>query len=464
MAVKKKAGRPKGSTEDLPRVLSAELSKLLSQGLVGFMGSWQMGGLDQYTPIYRTERVAHYLKLKILEHPQVKAGITLCQALVGSLKWWFELKGQEDINEYVMKILESQWYNIVECIIMAKCFGFAACEKVFEIQTWEGKGDYIAYKDIKFLDPSSVVMHIDKNERYAGFSQPNLNVDKRIPLEKTFWLAHNPKQGLVINKHHPQYGHADIDTGTFTHWYNNMIVWQMFLRYVGKRVSPPVVGSAPWQKKRYKKEDGSWAYYDLMKTLHETLQKLTEGSVLVVPSIPDERGKNQVTVSLLESQQQTEEFLKVLYATGEQLFYSILVPPSIFEKPKSTTGSYAMITSQVEMFLEYLNGVIIPEAMKQIYDQLIEPMVKLQFGDTAPCPELKYSLLTEAMRKMLADQLVVMAKAGKWVADINETCHELGIPKPIKVDPEGSASGKEGDDHDERTPGKKDPDRVGEDV
>lgn len=321
------------------------------------------------------------------------------------------------------------------------------------------------FEELKYLDPSTTVMWVDKNGRYAGFSQPSLNVQKRIKPEKTFWLVHNPKWGLVVSKQNPNYGHADIDQGTYIHWYNNYIVWQMFLRYVGRKVNPQTVAYAPTERIKFEKDDGTMEEGWMINYVHNAIQQLNEGSCATFPYVSDDKsGKNKISVGLLEGEKRVSEFSQVIDLTGQQLFYSVLVPSSIFEKPKSTTGSYAMISAQVDLFLTYLSGTLLPENKPQTLKQLIEPMVKLQFGNNAPVPELEMSLPTEGLRKVLSNLLTLSVKEGKCVPDVVEISRQLGIAKPIKVDPEGSTSRKKGDDHEGRIGGEGDPTRGAEEI
>ncbi|MBU1173052.1 MAG: hypothetical protein KKD44_26110, partial [Proteobacteria bacterium] len=175
-------------------------------------------------------------------------------------------------------------------------------------------------------------------------------------------------------------------------------------------------------------------------------------------------GKNKVDVKLLEGEKRVSEFAQVIDLTGQQLFYSLLVPSSIFEKPKSTTGSYAMISAQVDLFLTYLSGMLLPESKPQITKQLVEDIVQLQFGKNAPTPELMMSLPTEGLRKLLADLLTLSVKEGKLVPDVTEISRVLGAPAPLKVDIKGKPSKKDGGDHEGRIGGEEDPTRTAEGI
>lgn len=459
----KTAGRPKGTKENLPR------SFIIDQAKIGPDDAWRVGGLygfpGNYYQSFQTQRVAHHIKIKMLEHPLIKAALMLCQSLIGNVTWWFELKKNQEIADYCTELLKPHWHNLVDGVIQAKCFGFAPFEKILEIRTWPGKGEAIFYKELKFLDPSTVVMWVDENGRYAGFSQPSLNVDKRIKPEKTFWLVHNPKWALIVSGHNPYYGHPDMDQGTYIHWYNNYIVWQMFLRYVNRKVNPPTIAFSPNDYIRFKKSDGTSGEGWMIDFVHKAIQQLSEGSTAVFPFIEsDKSGKNKIDVKLLEGEKRVSEFAQVLDLTGQQLFYSVLVPSSIFEKPKSTTGSYAMISAQVDIFLAYLTGSLLPEAQIQIKRQLIEPVVALQFGKNAPVPDFELSLPTEGVRQVLSDSLKLAIKEGKCVPDVEEISRRLGTPKPLKVDPEGSSKRNKGGDHEGRTGGAEDPTRTGEEI
>lgn len=452
---KKKVGRPKGSKDSgkLPRGLSGEMLKISSAidiHLVWFAGNYRL--------LYDQHSVPIDIKIKMLEHPQLKAAIMLSQALIANAQWEWECKEKAEIADYANRVFSPHWWDLSGIIIAAKNFGFAPCEKIFQVETWSGWGEAITFKEIKYVSPSTVNMWVDKNGRYAGFSQPSLNVDKRIKPEKTFWLTHNAKQGIL--KHNPYWGWADIDMGCYTFWYNNTILWQMFLRYMARKAHPILIGFAPPIIQKMKKGE-TWEEYNLMDYLHKIMMQIQEGSVLTLPFKETAKGNKMVDIKMLETERRVSEFIQALQATAENLLYSYLCPPAIFQKPSTTVGSYALVESHVSLFIEYLSGFILKEAIHQLEDNLIHPLVRMQYGQNAPLPKFRPSLLKEADKKMMSDQIALMIRAGELPIDAEETLRRLGCPLPIKVDPEGTPKIK-GDGHERRIGGKKSPDRITE--
>jgi hypothetical protein len=454
-AVKSRAGRPKGSKDKsgIPRTLDKDILKI-SQDWSLYL-SW-IG--SNYRLEYAQHSVPFNIKLKMLEHPQLKAAVMMTQGLIAQAQWEWECKGNPEIAEYANLVFSPHWWDIAGIIVAAKNFGFAPCEKIFQVENWSGWGDAVSYREIKYVNPSTVQMWTDMNGRYAGFSQPVLNVKERVGTDKTFWFVHNSKQAIL--KHNPYWGWPDLDKGCYDYWYSNVILWQMFLRYID-RMGPFLFGFAPNITSRFKKSDGTYENYNLFEYLHLVMNEIKGQSVVTTPYKESNSGKQTVDIKYLEATKRASEFILALQASAEGLLYSYLTPPAIFQKPSTTVGSYALVDAHVSLYIRYLSGFILSEAIPQIEKNLIHPLVRMQYGDNAPLPKLRLSLFSDAEKKMMADEILLCIRSGQLIINAEETLRRLGLPIPDQTN-----QGKEirGDGHENRIPGEKSPDRIAEAV
>lgn len=451
--------RPRGSKDKVPRNLGVELAQVDNQAYKYIEIS------QRYYIPYDQYEVPFYIRLKMLDHPQIQAGLTFAEAILSNTKFYHDFPKPEktttenEILEYANWGLSDHWTEIVVGSLLARCAGFSPFEKIYTIETIPGKGDYLGYEKIKYIDPASVELYLDGNGNYAGFGQKRYNVD-RIPPEKTFWFTHRPQKATL--RHNPLLGWPEFGKELYDIWYRNTIIWQMFVRFLGKKVNPPTIGWAPAETRKRKKADGTSETYNLMKVLHDVLQKLNEGSVVTLPYEVDEHGEKKVDVKYLESQRMVGEYLQALNSTEAQLFYGIFVPPSIFVKlTNSAAGSYAMMESMVDVFLMMLKGTVNLEIRQQVQDQLTADLVRRQFGDNAPIPILRTTLETASFRKALIDSLLVAEKNGKWVPDVDESLRILDMPKSAYFNPKEQIGGVQNAG---RVGGAKDPSRTGEET
>jgi len=444
--------RPKGAKDKEPRNLNREQAKVWNNlVLFPYSGKYYLG--------YQQEDVPFYVKLKMLGHPQIKAGLRLAEAILCNTKWYHEGEGGEklEIVEYADWVLEKRWHDMIASSLMARCFGFSAFEKVYAMESREGKGDYLTYEKIKYVNPSTVDLYVDENGNYAGFGQKVYDVG-RIPPEKTFWFVHQPQQGIL--RHHPLFGWSELDKDMYEVWYRNVIIWQMFVRYLAKKVSPPLIGYAPAMDRSKKdRVTGLTVWYNLMEELFNVAQKMNEGSVGVLPYEESEKsGEKKIDLKYLESTSKVEAFLQSLNATEAQLFYGLIVPPSIFTKlTSSAAGSYAMMESMVDIFLIMLKGTVNESFKNQVQEQITKDIVRRQFGEKAPIPHLHTTLETASVRKAINDTLTVAENLGKWCPDVDSYLKIMGLPKSAMFDPNFiKPSGRIG--------GPDDPSRRGEEV
>jgi len=456
-AVKSKAGRPKGSKDKsgLPRILDKEILKISQDW--GLYLSW-IGA--NYRLEFSQQSVPFNIKLKMLDHPQLKAAVMMTQGLIAQAQWEWECKDKPEIAEYANLVFSPHWWDIAGIIVGAKNFGFAPCEKIFEVKTWDGWGDVVTYKEVKYINPSTVQMWTDRNGRYAGFSQQVLNVNDRVGTEKTFWFVHNSKQAIL--KHNPYWGWPDLDKGCYDYWYSNVILWQMFLRYMARKAQPILLGFAPNVKSRFKKADGTYEDYNLLEYLHLVMNEIKEGSVVTIPYKESNTGKQTVDIKYLEGEKRVSEFMQALQASAENLLYSYLTPPAIFQKPSTTAGSYALVDAHVSLYIRYLNGFILTEAIPQIENNLIHPLVRMQYGEKAPLPSLRLSLLSDAEKKMMGDQIALAIRLGQLNINAEQTLRRLGLPIPDETNLQGKKL--RGDGHEQRIPGEQSPDRITEGI
>jgi hypothetical protein len=442
-----------GAKDKVPRTIAGEMAVIDP-----FAKVYEVGPSNKYFLSNEWDDVTFPVRLKMLEHPQITAGLKFAEAIFCTVEWRHQ-GATDEIREYADWAIAPHWIRIVNAVLMARVFGYTACEKVYTVQSREGKGDYLAYDKIKYLNPSTVDLYVDENGNYAGFGQKVYNVE-RIPPEKTFWYAHQPHRGVL--RHNPLFGRSELGKDMYDAWYRDVITWQMFMRYLAKKVNPPTIGWAPGDNRRRKKTDGTWENYNLMKTLFEVMQKVNEGSSVVLPYESDEHGEKKIDLKYLESSKIVGEYLQALNATGTQLFYGILVPPSIFVKlTTSAAGSYAMVESLLDVFITMLKGTIAGEMNKQVKEQLTADLVRRQFGEKAPIPDLQISLETAALRKLIADSMNLEQKKGTYSPDIDKLSNMAGMPAPARFDPEKpiTGGGNAG-----RIGGKEDPGRVGEET
>jgi len=355
---------------------------------------------------------------KMRDDPQIGLGLELVKAPIYGAEWRVECD-DDRVGEFVTAELKHIWRSALRSSLTAVEFGFAAHEKL-----WEVDSDGAHIKSLKDLDPADCVLMHDAQGSFAGFRH---KARTTVPAEKSFVFTHDKQFGNPYGQHRMR------RSAQYWQWCGNC--YRLMNQYLQRRAVPPVIGHAPCEKR----QTDAGTEVDTVDEMQKNLKAIMSGGAVTLPAEFDENGNPLWSIELLQDQQRSTDFLAPIAHYETMKMRGILVPDRT--ATQGETGAYSVAEAHIEMFL-VLEEQLLFDLLDHFNLYLIPQIVIYNFGPDAPEARVTSEGLSREAQAMLSDLVgkllqsqVTAAKAAEAL-DVIEVLKGAGVP--VRADADGA--------------------------
>lgn len=354
---------------------------------------------------------------------EVKSALTLKKQAVISPGWDIEPASEDardiEIAEFVedtLNRIDGTVENMLMQVMTALDYGYSVVEKVWKIQD---KGEFkekIVYKSFKSKRPHNYEFDTDEfgNLRRDGLVLTGIDVtERRLPINKFIIYAYQQEFGNP-------YGTSDLRAAYRPWWSKDNAIkfWNISLERYG---SPLAIGKV----KRNTPGAGT--------TLLTILDKIQNKQSLVFNA-------DDFELDFLEASKDIgKAFDLALAFNNKAIARSILLPDRLSSDGGSgAAGSFAMSKSHFDVFLWVVNFLRRELEDKVMFEQVIRPLVDINFADVDDYPVFKFRPLTDAQKIDLAEAFASAVQKGSitkvTLEDENYTRRVLSYPEVDEIE------------------------------
>jgi hypothetical protein len=350
---------------------------------------------------------------KISKYYQVAAALNVISYSIQQIDWFIQAS-----NPTVKKVLtlavEQIWNRLIRSISKSFVYGYSANVKVFTLKKIDGK-DYVVYSKIRDLDPKECDVVIDDYGNYNGFwyKKGDSLKQKKINPEYSFWYTSNMENGNL-------YGDSMLKT-IYEPWWFSKKIHNFSNRYYERFGEPLIVGRAPSNTK-IKNSKGE--VKDAQDIMNDVIANIRNHASVQMPSDRDENTKEyQYVLEFLESQARGYDFNNYLDRLDKEIAIGLLLPELMYGGSKG--GSYALGTSQIEVFYTNLMGI-----MDNIQDYvnlyILPQLIEFNF-DKNKDAKFAYQPLSASSKKVITDIILKLVDKGEVSPEISQLEERSGI-------------------------------------
>lgn len=312
-------------------------------------------------------RIPYKTGLKILQDTQVSTGFDILKYILSSKQWVLVANDNDDgaVFEFINNMLfnmETELTEIVKQQITAVPWGFCVHEQLYDIDN-----------DGRLYLKNTIPLHIktlqnkpftyDDDGNLISIHQQYNGEDVEIPINKILKYSFNAN-------YDEDYGNGLLyDFMPIVEDKMNINDWLM--TYLEKHESPTLYGKTDNPASR-----------DALLNAFDNVYEGTTGMVV---------GKED-DVGVLESSHRGETFFKTLQYKDNQIFRRYYLG-NLLLGDNSQTGTYAQSTTQLEFGQLVFDGIL-EEIANCFQKQVINPIVKWNFGDVNLAPTISFDKFT----------------------------------------------------------------------
>ena len=314
-------------------------------------------------------RISYRLGMKILQDTQVSTGFDVLKYILSSKQWALVANDNDndsiayDFINTMLSNMDTELNEIVKQVITAVLWGFSVHELLFDINE-DGK---LILKNlvplhIKTLQNNPFVYDDDDGELIA-IHQEYSNEDVEIPITKVLKYSFNAN-------YDEDYGNGLLyDFRPIVEDKMNINNWLM--TFLEKHESPTLYGKT-----------GDPVSRDALLNAFENIEGGDTG--LVVGQEDD--------VGVLESSHRGETFFRTLQYKDNQIFRRYYLG-NLLMGDNSQTGTYAQSQTQLDFGMLVFDGIL-EEIANCIQKQIINPIIKWNYGDATIAPTISFDKFT----------------------------------------------------------------------
>lgn len=410
------------------------------------------GKLGQYVGTYNPDEISMETYEKMRFDPQFHAGLQAIKLPILHLQWGVE-SSSDEIKDFVVDALDNLWRSLMRSILTALDFGFAAHEKVWQVDNREvtnptiGKIDSpaLTLKKLKSLHPCTVEMIVDRNGNFAGFqqypyrltaygtvAQGQNSLDVVIPPEKAFVFTHDYEFGNLYGFPRPKPGYPI--------WFEYWIVQGLSERYLERYGTPTKKVTAPAGRSQTSVDaSGNPVYEDNQTIAERAAASILPDGVVSLPATA--KDSPQWTLEYLQdsTQGRNAQFLDMMKYLDNLKLRSLFVPERVLTQ-EFATGSGTAVEQQLWIFVKSIQALV-QEIEDAINNYIVRDLVLFNFGRNAPKTRLVIENLSKEKEAFLAAIYGKMVEKGVALPDVHAIETMLRIPKsekvPVPLTPQG---------------------------
>ena len=313
-------------------------------------------------------RISYELGCKIMQDTQVSTGFDVLKYILSSKQWVLvanETDTDSTVYEFINNMfsaMDTELNEVVKQTITAVPWGFSLHELLFDLNS-----------DGKIFLKGTVPLHMKtlQNEPFIynddgeliGIHQEYSNEEVDIPINKIFKYSFNAN-------YDEDYGNGLLaDFRPIVEDKLNINNWLM--TFLEKHESPTLFGKTDNPVSR----DAMLAAFD----------EVADGTTSVVVDRDDD-------VGVLESSHRGETFFKTLQYKDNEIFRRYYLG-NLLLGDNSQTGTYAQSQTQLDFGMIVFDGIL-EEIANCIQKQIVNPIVKWNFGDVDLAPTISFDKFT----------------------------------------------------------------------
>lgn len=379
------------------------------------------GNVEAEIATYNRERLSYTTMRKMMRHPVIRACAALTE--LGLRFAPTDVNGPDPlVNEFVRAALEPIWGSIIHsCVYTGVMEGCAPHERVWRRTTArcvvkddtgaevEQDVDGWMLAKVKDIDPASLSsILVNGLEDFAGYK---LTVPAiTLPPERAWHFVSGGRFGNL-------WGESRL-ISAYDAWYAHRILQALWLRFMERRVVPPVHVEFPAGS-----DDDGNPNSDTAGAIARGFQ--SSDTAIWTPAGVE--GQPKWAVSLIEDAQRAQvasSFTDGLARLEKQMMLSLLTPEKILS---GEAGAYALSKTHKDVWLLGLEGTL-SDIIAAVNTGLVPDIVRYTFGADAPVPKVEAAGLSDESKDFLGGLLVELVKTGQVSVDADAISERLNVP------------------------------------
>jgi phage gp29-like protein len=296
---------------------------------------------------------------EMLDDPLVRSAITVKKLGALAVPWKLQPSGdarKDTFIETMFAEMDGSPTGVLYDALDAIAKGYSVMEKIYETDL-TGFGPSVWIKKVKPKDPASFGFEVDE---FLNINSLVLHVPgegaSELPPDKFIFYAYN-------RKYSQPYGESDLKSA-YRHWRIKRALIEQWNAHLEKYASPAIVGK--FQRGLSEEEQAA---------LLDSLDKVQRQSALIHP--------DDIEVSLLDGRRTAESgYLEAIDYHNREIARAIL-GQTLTTDDSRRIGSLALGKVHLQVLIMQLNGLRQDVAERVMNEQIIRPVIDMNFGGGA---------------------------------------------------------------------------------
>lgn len=438
--VANKKNNPEAEDEEISRPVATE--KMGYAGKLDYNGASFMGDIGAYNP----DDIPISVYEKMSKDPTIALALAVIRYTPASMNWRIDCD-DEIQQKIITRILKPIYRKTVLGLTDGVRLGTAIAEKCWEygplaisVKGVEGESRKIIFKDdvwkyekIKFVNPGSIRIKVDKKGNFEGVVQQDSMKGTTISVKK---------KKIVLYSHNVEFGNWFGESRlkyAYPAWYWSMVLTQFALKYYERRAIPLMKMKAPTGTSTI-----NGAKIDNLTYALKIGQAATSNSVVVLPADFDKNSnKEKWDMEMMKDEQRGDMFIQILNFMDSRKLRGCFVPDKLGLASDGSThaASGASAGDTLDVFIMIAQALA--NDLEEVFDTQIIP--DIQRNNFIPSDIVEASLKIEKLdytRKLLMKDVLlrmIMTAAGtmrdgrkaKFLPDMKKIAEMLDLPMDL---------------------------------
>jgi hypothetical protein len=361
-------------------------------------------------------------------HYQINSSLSVLTFMMHQMAWHIECD-KSKIGDHVGENLENVWTRLIRAQSQSLWAGYSPNALQWDNDVNKRSVVLTKIKDLfpedcrvhwkkqevsvpgpKGMPPAKVTHHI-----YDGIDQ--LGSYGPIPVENSYWYP-------LLMENGNYYGRRILESA-FQPWFFSILLHLFANRYYERYGEPTPIGRAPFEDEI----DVNGVTVKGNQLMATIIQSLRNRSTVILPSSRTQQGDEpnpsfDYELEYLESQMRGADFERYMTRLDEEMSLAMFTP--ILMMRTADVGSYNLGTQHTQVYQWMLNALS-GDWEEYINKYIIRPMVRYNFGDSAPEAKIKFTTLGKTSGELLQAIITELLKGGKIKFDTREIGEMAGL-------------------------------------
>jgi len=384
---------------------------------------WGMGSIGTYNPdeLVGRKGLGIYSKMERTD-AQVKNTFHLKKHARLSTPWHIIPASEDAIDVEKAEFTETVFEEMDKSVdqFLYKCYnalrdGYSITEKNYKVLE---KGEFsgkIGFKSLKTRKAKNYTFQTDDHGNLTALLESRAGSGTKEELD--------PRKFIIFSYNADDddggslYGVSDF-RAAYRYWFSNDIVQRYWNIFLEKFASPTRYGLYPSGASKAKQTQ-----------LYNLLKSMQANSVVVLPENLVAEGKGEMKgIGMLEAARKADASYKLSMDFNNKMIARSMLVGSLIQDEGDTHGSYALGKKHFDIFMFVLNwlGKLTEEEI--MHEQIIKPLIDLNYPDTENYPRFQFESLQQEDKKNTAEVIKVLVGAGIINPDEDWVREYLSIP------------------------------------